>query len=721
MSRLLVSTAAFIALLLLAPALAAAKPPSGAQQADTRLSERVNLRTSYFPFTPPASLDAWRERREAVRRQIAVAAGHWPELPRPEPNATVHGAVDREGYTVSRVYLETMPGHYATGSLYRPKSAGRHPAVISPYGHWPGGRFQDTGAEGVARQIAEGAEKFEVGGRHAIQARCVQLARMGCVVFLIDCVGYGDSQLDQASIHAPTAETVVSGQPWGFYSVQAELRLQNPLGLQLYDARCALDWLVTLPDVDPDRLAVTGASGGGTQTMMLGATDDRLKVSFPAAMVSTAMQGGCPCENTACLRLGTGNVEIAALFAPKPMGIGAANDWTREMPTKGFPELQTLYGLYGKQDHVSLTSLNQFGHNYNYPTRAAMYLWMKQWLGLDDSVDPVERDFVPLTTEELTVWTDAHPKPRNGCYHEVNLLHEWDELSRRSLAAARPDTPEGLAEFRRVAGAALEVMTNRAADQPAGVTVEQGPVSLPGPDEKRMVAVRNPHDGAVIPATLYGPRGKDTPLVIWTHPAGRAGMDDGERDALTPFIRAGYQVLAADLLNQGEHLVGGQQLTELPSNVPERASAGLTYGYNRTLVAEQAADLLTLVAAAEQIAPGAPVMLLAERGSAPYAATAFALAGDRLAAAAIDTGGFRFVQLTDWRDLRFLPGAIKYGDLPGLLDLGAPTPLLVAGEAHAAPPLTSSAYRAAAAEDSLQHAGEGDFRAAALRFLNDHQ
>ncbi|TWT86022.1 hypothetical protein Pla123a_08300 [Posidoniimonas polymericola] len=713
MSCLRACQAALIALLLASATLA-----EDTAAADTRLSERVNLRTSYFAFTPPESLAAWNERREAVRRQIAVAAGHWPDLPRPEPNAVVHGAVDRDAYTVSRVYLETVPGHYATGSLFRPKLEGRHPAVISPYGHWPGGRFQDTGPEGVARQIAEGAEKFEVGGRHAIQARCVQLARMGCVVFLIDCVGYGDSQLDQASIHQPTADIVVRGQPWGFYSAQAELRFQNPLGLQLYDARCALDWLETLPDVDPDRLAVTGASGGGTQTMMLGATDDRLKVSFPAAMVSTAMQGGCPCENAVCLRLGTGNVEIAALFAPKPMGIGAANDWTREMPTKGFPELQTLYGLYGEQDHVSLTSLNQFGHNYNYPTRAAMYLWMKEWLGLDDSVDPVERDFTPLTIEELTVWTDAHPKPTSGDRHEVELLQQWTRLSDAALADARPDSPEGLAEFRRVVGGALEVMTGRAGSGAARILVEQGPISLPGRDQKRNLTVRNPDDGAVIPAVLFGQRGGDTPIVIWTHPGGRSGIDG---EVLMRLVHAGYQVLTADLLNQGEHLVGGEQITELPSDVPERASAGLTYGYNRTLVAEQAADLLALVAAAEQIAPGAPVMLLAERGTAPYAATAFALAGDRLTAAAIDTGSFRFADLADWHDLRFLPGAVKYGDLPGLFALGAPTPLIVAGEESYSLPLAVWAYQSAGNESSLDYTTGDQFTAAVLRFFNDHQ
>ena len=77
--------------------------------------------------------------------------------------------------------------------------------------------------------------------------------------------------------------------------------------------------------------------------MLLAAIDPRVKLSFPAVMVSTAMQGGCTCENASLLRVNTGNIEFAGLFAPKPQGMTTANDWTKEMSTKGFPELKQLY------------------------------------------------------------------------------------------------------------------------------------------------------------------------------------------------------------------------------------------------------------------------------------------------------------------------------------------------------------------------------------------
>ncbi len=77
--------------------------------------------------------------------------------------------------------------------------------------------------------------------------------------------------------------------------------------------------------------------------------------SFPAVMVSTGMQGGCTCENACGLRVGTGNIEIAALTAPRPLGMTAADDWTRTMPVDGYPELQKLYSLFQKKDQVNFS------------------------------------------------------------------------------------------------------------------------------------------------------------------------------------------------------------------------------------------------------------------------------------------------------------------------------------------------------------------------------
>ncbi len=301
-----------------------------------------------FSWTPFPSKEAWEKRADDLRIQMRVALGLWPEPTRTPLNAVIHGKIERDDYTVEKVYFESMPGFFVTGSLFRPRNvSGKVPAVLCPHGHWQDARVSLKDDAEVKAEIDSGQERFKNGGRSAFQSIGVQLARMGCVAFVIDMLGNSDSQQISAEIahgFKKQRPEMISPEPgkWGLYSPQAESNLQSVMGLQTWNCIRALDFLTSLPEVDPTRLACTGASGGGTQTMILGAIDPRLAVAFPCVMVSTAMQGGCTCENACLLRVGTGNIEFAALFAPKPMAMTTANDWTIDLPTKGFPALKNI-------------------------------------------------------------------------------------------------------------------------------------------------------------------------------------------------------------------------------------------------------------------------------------------------------------------------------------------------------------------------------------------
>ena len=231
------------------------------------------------------------------------------------------------------------------------------------------------------------------------RARCWR--GMGCVVFQYDMVGYADS-------------TAIAHRE-GFTDTEAALRLQSFMGLQTWNSVRSLDFLASLPDVDPTRIAITGASGGGTQTMILCGIDPRPAVSFPAVMVGDAMQGGCICENTLLLRLHTNNVEIASLFAPKPQGMTSANDWTKDLVNKGFPEIKTIYGLYGAQNNV-MAWYRSFEHNYNQVSRELMYNWMNEHLKLGLASPVEEKPFVPVPPKELSVYDAKHPRPGGFCW-----------------------------------------------------------------------------------------------------------------------------------------------------------------------------------------------------------------------------------------------------------------------------------------------------------------
>ncbi|MBM3864267.1 MAG: acetylxylan esterase [Verrucomicrobia bacterium] len=691
--------------------------PPGQLPDDIRLQAPKDL-DGYFPFTPPATAAEWAARSAQVRRQILVSQGLWPMPTRGPLQAVVHGRIEREDYAVEKVYFESAPGFFVTGSLYRPlRPVGRVPVVLFAHGHWKDARLSEETEAKLRQEIATGQERFEQGGRSRFQAMCVQLARMGCMVWQWDMLSDSDARQFSAQVihrfakQRPEMNTV---ENWGLYSTPAESRLQSVMGLQTWNAVRSLDFVLSLPEVDPERVAITGASGGGTQTMLLAAIDSRVKLSFPAVMVSTAMQGGCTCENSSLLRIGTGNVEFAALFAPGPQGMTTANDWTREMSTKGFPQLQRLYALLGAPKHVHLHRGEHFPHNYNAVSRSAFHTFLNQHFRLGQKEPVVERDYVPLTRDQLTVWGPGHPAPKSeDPDFERALLRWFAEDARRQLEATVPQP----ARFRELVGGGFAAALGRDRDAAgvtrwiAGTTVERG-------DFRELAGrVRNETHREELPAVLLEPAKPSGRVVLWADSAGKSGLRDaqgGLRPEVFRLLRAGHAVLAADLLFLGEFVTegGAPRQTRVVRN--PRESAAYTHGYNSSLFAQRAHDILTLTRFARESLGIRQVDLLGLGELGPVAVAARALAGGEIARAAVFTGGFRFASLLDYRDPRFLPGGAKYLDVPGLLALSAPHPLWVAGEPEGEA-IASGAYAAAASASNLQrHRGpaEGGLSAA---------
>ncbi len=675
--------------------------------ADQRLDKLKDL-NGYFPFAPSKSREAWEHRAEQVRRQMLVALGLWPMPSKTPLNAVVHGCRDQGDYTVEKAYFESFPGFYVTGSLYRPKGkSGQLPGVLCPHGHWANGRFYDVGEDGVRKQIVQGAERFEDGGRSPLQARCVQLARMGCVVFHYDMIGYADSvQISQALAHGfakqrPEMNTV---ENWGLFSPAAEAHLQSVMGMQAYSSFRALDFLLDLPDVDPQRIAVTGASGGGTQTFVLSALDPRVTVSVPAVMVSTAMQGGCTCENACLFRVGTGNVEFAALFAPKPLCLLSADDWTKEMPTKGFPELQAHYRLLGAENNVQHNPLLHFEHNYNYVSRARMYAWLNQHFKLGLPTPIVEQDYPRLTAAELTVWDEAHPKPHGGDDVERAVLRWWNDDSQSQLTQLVPSDAASWQQYREVVGGAVDVVLG--AGVPAGDEVRFEATATTEQDKYRTVAglLRNPTQGSELPTVILEPPAAGSRVAVWLSPHGKAGLfgEDGQpQAAVARLLAAGVTVVGVDLLYQGEFLAPGQAFEKTRRVENPREAAAYTFGYNPAVFAQRVQDVGSAIRMARTRRADASVLLVGVEGAGPWAAAALAQADGAVAKAALDLGGFRFGNVLDIHSPDFLPGGAKYFDLPGMAALAAPTPLWIADAGAETPAVVTAAYRAAGAAGTL--------------------
>ncbi|WP_158545316.1 acetylxylan esterase [Bremerella cremea] len=706
-----------LVLILLVPGIAAAQEavrilPPGQLPQDDRLAPPKDL-NGYFPFHPPQSKETWQARAEDVRTQLKVALGLWPMPPQTPLNLKKTSEYKFDDYQVTGVRFESMPGFFVTGSLYEPVGkSGPFPGVLCPHGHWDNGRFYVAGDAEVKKQIESGAESIEETARNPIQARCVQLARMGCVVLQIDMLGYADSQqLSIELVHrfGKQRPGMNTNQRWGFFSPQAESHLESVMGLQIWNCIRSLDLLESLANVDKSRLAVTGASGGATQTMIVGAIDPRIAAVFPAVMVSTAMQGGCTCENCTLLRVGTGNVEFAALFAPKPQGLTSADDWTKEFETKGFPDLKQLYALMGAEDKVHLTARTEFGHNYNAISRRAMYELFNQVFGLNASVE--ERPYQRLTEKELTVWSDQD-RPTYTEEFERKLLAEWTAISNQQIEPYLLGDETDFQKYQAIVEPALAVMVETKTPKMDDLDFD---VKVKEQREDYLFIgglLHNAQNGSQLPALFLYPKdnwGGHT--VLWLSKEGKQGLfaENGRLKAeVAKLVSAGVSVAGIDLIYQGEFLAEGLAFNQTPKVENPREAAAYTLGYNRAVAAERVSDILTMATFMRnhERTPKSIGLVAFDSAMAGIASVAMATRSKAFDFAALHTGGFRFGEVDSIRSPNLLPGGAKYGDVPAFLALAAPMPLRVIGENSQSLQSTLNAYRLLNQKDHLAYADD---------------
>ena len=385
-----------LALLLTGIVLSAQVPPTDSRNTDIPNTDTHFVPKAFWRHASHGTLPEWEARKSYLKGQVLSAAGMDPLFPKTPLNAQVFGKLERDGYTIEKVLLETLPGYYLGGNLYRPRGkGGKFPGILRAHGHWVHGRLENTH---LCSNPGFG----------------ISMARQGYVVFAWDMVGWNDTK---QTVHEFGGNREYL---WGF----------TPLGLQTWNSTRALDFLQSLPDVDPDRVGMTGASGGGSQTFLLAAVDGRVKVTAPVNMVSAIMQGGSPCENAPNLRLDSYNVELAALTAPRPqILISSPWDQSRNTMTEESVVIRGIYSLFAKPENLDAVQI-EAQHNYNRQSREAAYRFFGKFLlPMVGEIMLTERPFVVDKDEDMLALA-GRKLPPNALDYD-GIFKQWREISRK--------------------------------------------------------------------------------------------------------------------------------------------------------------------------------------------------------------------------------------------------------------------------------------------------
>ena len=618
---------------------AAESPKPGDAMLQTYITrEAARLDATYLAGIQSAS--DWEGRREEYRRQFLYMVGLWPLPERTPLKPVVTGTLEREGFVVEKLHFQSRPHLYVTGDLYRPRTVeGKLPAVLYVCGH--GGRGRD-------------------GNKAAYQHHGIWFATHGYVCLVIDSLQLGEI----AAIHHGTYRE----NRWWWHS-----RGYTPSGVECWNCIRALDYLQSRPDVDPDRLAVTGRSGGGAYSFWLPAADDRVKAAVPVSGMSDledylkppVINGHCDCMflyNTYQWPW----TRIANLVGPRPL-LFANSDHDGIFPMTGneriIARLRRFYALLGQPDRVD-AFVTPGGHKDVPPLRLAAFRWINRFLKGDDSPVTEPETYPTIEGKDLRAFPDELPKD------EINT--KIDRLFVPRADVEVPDSPRKLTALRSSLLAELRETTFRA-----------WPESYPG----------KPLDLAAQPAAGLYPT--ESPIEVgyrYFPPKGASRacwaivLNEGETDEAAPRW-------AADLVGDDAAVllsprgVGSTEFTHKPPYYFRRAMAIL----GRTIDSGRVWDVMAFIGG---VARPRTTWKVAGRGQAGVLAAYAALFEEEIKEVACidppashDTGPY------------FL-SVMRALDIPDALGLLAPRPLTLRANAKAFDK-TAAYYRAADAEASF--------------------
>lgn len=495
-------------------------------------------------------------RRTYTRERILASLGGLPE--RTPLNARVTGVIEKADYRIEKVIFESQPQFFVTANLYLPKTGQRpYPAVLFPLGH-------EAGAK----------------AHHAWQQVLASVARKGFVALAWDTLGQGeriqmyDEDFGGSKVVRSTTEHTMQG-------LQTLLVGDALARYTIWDGIRALDYLLTRPEVDPKRIAVTGNSGGGTHTAYLAALDERLHVAAASCYLTSwkrLIETIGPQDAEQCFpgfladELDHGDFVLS--FAPKPFLILSAirDFFSIAGARETFREAQRVYERLGASERVAMTEADD-GHGYTLPRREAAYGWFARWLQGNGETQK-EPHIEQLAEDELWATKTGQVATSLGGETVHSLNGKRVERAKASRAAFSIESMRKLTGFEKPVG-------------PVAVR-PFGEIRANGYRIEKIVYTSEP--GISVPALLYVPDAPagPKPAVLVADGRGKAA----DRSDLEALVRGGRVVLSIDARGLGEtRAVGEEYGSDWPRYFGDYKNAMTAVLLRKTLVGMRAADI----------------------------------------------------------------------------------------------------------------------------------
>ena len=605
------------------------------------------------------TVDQLKNYQAQTASRLRAILGEFPE--RTPLNAKVAGRLARSGYTVEKVIFESRPRYYVTANVYAPeKAAGRSPAVLCPVGHWGVGKF---------------FEDYQRLGAY--------LARRGFVVLVYDVPGQGERQqyydpVLRRSLLSPGNTTWFVTIEHNYAGGQTILTRDNYASYLVWDGMRAIDYLVERPDVDAEKIACTGTSGGGLQTEVLSAVDPRIKVSIPVCY------GGCAPDTPA--RRGLTMTDVDALIAPKPLLMIEATGDPRGSVLSKQKRHELIAKLYDVSQAGDRTQYAIFEepHGYGEAIRRGAYRWLHRWFrGGEPAADSLPEAPIVLETEAALACTTTGQVKTSLGGETVSSLNRA-EAARIRDRAPLPARPDALPEWRRRLRSEVEsLLALSPVDAPLNArTLDRA--DRGGYVVEKTVYYSEPE--IYVPGLLFLPKKSGpAPGVVFVNEEGKAAAGVVE-NYLRPLAEAGVAVLAIDPRGTGETASGAasaESSYRAFTNSPDSGllyaslSAGVTVLGMRTRDVLRAADYLRTRPEID-----AKRISVIGQGEAGLPAMHAAALSDGIRSAAVTGtlvtyGSIVENEIYTHRYSMFAPGLLRKYDLPELAGLAAPRTLLV--------------------------------------------